>query len=188
MLLVGRVVFSCSTPNVAARGDDPGSQHRPECPRRPWASSPRPRAARRAARSRKALCKVRACVAARKGDQPLLCGYNSECRGVALHPPGCLAALRSGVFSTRSPPSKLGNFRRQFPACVMFCMQNRVLPVERASFPTCMPIFTARIADPRLGRAPDPSRLFYEAEASTSNSHILPCSRFRTAFDFKTPR
>ena len=36
----------------------------------------------------------------------------SECRGVALHPPGCLAALRSGVFSTRSPPSKLGNFRR----------------------------------------------------------------------------
>ena len=49
----------------------------------------------------------------------------------------------------------------------MFCMQNRVLPVERASFPTCMPIFTARIADPRPGRAPDPSRLFYEAEAST---------------------
>ena len=92
----------------------------------------------------------------------------SECRGAALHPPGCLAALRSGVFSTRSPPSKLGNFRRQFPACVMFCMQNRVLPVERASFPTCMPIFTARIADPRPGRAPDPSRLFYEAEASTA--------------------
>ena len=49
----------------------------------------------------------------------------------------------------------------------MFCMQNRVLPVEMASFPTCMPIFTARIADPRPGRAPDPSRLFYEAEAST---------------------
>ena len=45
-------------------------------------------------------------------------------------------------------------------------MQNRVLPVERASFPTCMPIFTARIADPRPGRAPDPRRLFYEAEAS----------------------
>ena len=54
----------------------------------------------------------------------------------------------------------------------MFCMQNRVLPVERASFPTCMPIFTARIADPRPGRAPDPSRLFYEAEAST----IVKCS------------
>ena len=55
----------------------------------------------------------------------------------------------------------------------MFCMQNRVLPVERASFPTCMPIFKARIADPRPGRAPDPRRLFYEAEASTRNGLTL---------------
>ena len=52
----------------------------------------------------------------------------------------------------------------------MFCMQNRVLPVERASFPICMPIFTAWIAHPRPGRAAGGIRLLYEATASTDDT------------------